>query len=113
MSKSNLEEKLAWYIRLNNLPEPEREHRFHPKRKWLFDFAWPEEKLALEVEGGVWTNGRHSRGSGFTADCEKYNEAALLGWTVIRVTDEHIDNGAAIDWLRRALKVQGAEAPPF
>jgi hypothetical protein len=50
---------------------------------------------------------------GFSADCEKYNEAALLGWRLIRVTGDHIENGAAIDWIRRALSEQGAERAPF
>lgn len=104
---------MALHIRVNGLPEPEREYQFHPRRKWRFDFAWPEHRVALEVEGGIWSGGRHTTGAGFAADCEKYNEAALMGWTVIRVTGDHIDSGAAVDWLRRALVPQGVEAPPF
>lgn len=68
-----------------------REYRFHPKRKWLFDFAFPMHNLAIEVEGGIWTGGRHTRGKGFEADCEKYLEAALLGWTVLRLTAKQIN----------------------
>lgn len=63
---------------------PVVEHRFHPVRKWRFDFAWPEHRVALEVEGGVWTGGRHTRGSGFVKDVEKYNAAGRLGWIVLR-----------------------------
>jgi hypothetical protein len=62
------------------------EYKFHPTRKWPFDFAILELKIAFEIEGGVWINGRHNRGSGFIEDCHKYMEAALLGWTVIRLT---------------------------
>lgn len=62
-----------------------QEHKFHPSRKWRFDFAWVPEKVALEVEGGVFQIGRHNRPGGFIGDCEKYNEAAVAGWTVIRV----------------------------
>ncbi len=113
MSKSELEATLDLYIRANKLPEPARELRFHPKRKWSFDFAWPVNRLAVEVEGGVWQGGRHTTGAGFSEDCVKYNEAALLGWTVIRVTADHIHDGSAIDWIRRALVAQGAEKAPF
>ncbi len=60
------------------------EYKFHPARKWRFDYAFPDILVALEVEGGVWTGGRHTRGKGFMGDIEKYNEAALLGWKVLR-----------------------------
>jgi very-short-patch-repair endonuclease len=82
---------------------PEREHRFSPTRRWRFDFAFPESKLAVEVEGGVWTAGRHTRGTGFSKDCEKYAEAAVLGWRVIRVTTEMVNDGSAINYTLRAL----------
>lgn len=62
------------------------EYRFHPKRKWRFDAAWPEKMIAVEFEGGIWTGGRHTRGKGYENDCEKYNNALLLGWRVFRLT---------------------------
>lgn len=65
---------------------PEREYRFHPTRKWRFDFAYVAEKIAIECEGGTWQGGRHTRGEGFERDCEKYNTAAVLGWRVLRFT---------------------------
>ena len=102
-SVSKLEETLLLQIRASKLPEPVRECRFHETRRWRADFAWPEQKLLVEVEGGHWTGGRHTRGSGFDADCEKYAEAVLDGWRVIRVTGTHIRNAQAIDWIRRAL----------
>ena len=68
------------------LPMPVTEHRFHPSRKWRFDYAWPDAKVALEVEGGVWTGGRHTSSAGFLKDIEKYNAAARLGWRVLRCT---------------------------
>lgn len=113
MSKSELESTLALYIRANELPEPITQLRFHPKRRWMFDFAWPAQRVALEVEGGVWSGGRHTSGKGFTDDCVKYNEATLQGWRVLRVTGGQIEDGSAIDWLRRALTPQGAEPSPF
>ena len=85
------------------LPAPVAEHRFHPTRLWRFDFAWPEHRVAVEIEGGIWTQGGHTRGRGFRADMEKYNEAALHGWTVLRYTPKQIKNGAALEHLRRAL----------
>jgi very-short-patch-repair endonuclease len=69
---------------------PVQEFKFHQTRKWRFDFAWPDKKIALEVEGGVFTNGRHTRASGFLKDMEKYNNAALLGWRIIRTTPQKI-----------------------
>ena len=100
---SHLEESLALQIRAAELPEPKREFKFHPERKWRFDFAWPDAMLAVEAEGGVWTGGRHTRGGGFIADCEKYNAAALAGWRVLRFPACAIDAGSAIDMIELAL----------
>lgn len=81
-----------------------REHKFHPTRRWRFDFAFVELKLAVEVEGGTMGGkGRHSRGTGYEKDCEKYAEAALLGWFVIRVTTRMVQDGRAIALIERAL----------
>jgi hypothetical protein len=84
------------------LPAPVAEHRFHVERKWRFDYAWPVLKIALEVEGGVWTNGRHTRGAGFLKDCEKYNAAAVMGWRVLRVTPATLRTADTCEMLRRA-----------
>jgi hypothetical protein len=65
---------------------PVTEHKFHPTRKWRFDYAFPDSMVAVEVEGGVWTGGRHTSGAGFIKDMEKYNTALLHGWRVYRVT---------------------------
>jgi len=65
------------------------EYRFHPVRRWRFDHANPEYKVAIEYEGGIWTNGRHTRGTGYKNDCDKYNAAQLLGWRVLRYTTSH------------------------
>ena len=70
------------------------EYKFHPTRKWRFDFANIEKHIAVEVEGGVWIRGRHTRGQGYIADMEKYNEAALLGWRVIRATPQQVRSRA-------------------
>ena len=72
------------------LPLPETEHKFEPLRKWRFDYAWPDAKIALEVEGGVWSGGRHTRGAGFIGDMAKYNHASVLGWRVLRVQPQDL-----------------------
>lgn len=69
-----------------------REHQFHPRRRWRFDFALPERRIAIEVEGGVFSQGRHTRGVGFMKDCEKYNAATALGWRIFRFPANHISH---------------------
>ncbi|MDH1635780.1 hypothetical protein [Aeromonas caviae] len=88
---------------LVGFPDPATELLFHPKRKWRFDYAWEEQKLALEVHGGIHSGGRHTRGRGFVEDRAKMNEATLLGWTVLEVTPEHIKSGQLRAWLLSAF----------
>lgn len=86
-------------------PEPEQEYRFHPTRRWRFDFAWVDARVAVECEGGTWTRGRHTRGGGFEKDCEKYNSATAMGWRVFRVTSGMLtkDPAAFVDMVYRAV----------
>lgn len=74
---------------------PDAEHRFHPERKWRFDFAWPEAKLAIEVNGGG-SRGRHNTVMGATRDAEKLNAAQTLGWAVLQYTVVSVKNAEAI-----------------
>ena len=67
-------------------PYPKRECRFHPTRKWRFDFAWERERVAVEMEGGVFVGGGHTRGRQYTMNCQKYNAATVAGWRVLRYT---------------------------
>lgn len=90
----------------NTLPTPVVEYRFFMERRWRFDYAWPLEKIALEVEGGIWTRGRHVRGTGFLADSEKYNCATLLGWRVVRTTPDALLSDATRDLLQKLFRVQ-------
>ena len=96
-------------IRLATLPEPQLEYQFHANRQWRFDFSWKRYLVACEVEGGIWMKTKtgyskgHAHPERFEKDCEKYNEASLYGWTVIRVTPKMIRDGRALDWLERAL----------
>jgi very-short-patch-repair endonuclease len=77
----------------------EEELRFHPVRRWRFDFAHIEALVAIEIEGGTWVGGRHTRPAGFHKDCEKYNEATLCGWTIFRLTHQMI-NGEFIERIQ-------------
>ncbi len=104
MGKSEIEELLAWQMKITGLPKPKREFRFHDTRRWRFDFAYPEYRLGIEVEGGTWVQGRHSRGAGFEKDCEKYSEAAILGWLIIRMTTDMVKDGRGIAFVKRALE---------
>jgi very-short-patch-repair endonuclease len=61
------------------------QYKFSPTRRWRSDFYIPAKKVLIEIEGGIWTNGRHTRGRGFINDCEKYNYATLSGYNVIRI----------------------------
>jgi hypothetical protein len=92
----------AWF-RDAGLPEPEFEWRFHPTRKWRFDLAWPGHKVALEVDGGIWVAGRHSRGAGVKADWEKVNTAQLLGWRVFKCEPKDLTTMDTADMIRMAL----------
>lgn len=98
-----------------SLPEVIREHKFHPDRRWRFDFAFPHKDimLAIECEGGTrkQTGGGYSAGHGhpdrFESDCEKYNEAAISGWRVLRFTAGMIDDArATMDAIARALGLE-------
>lgn len=77
----------------NGLPPLEREHRFCVDRKWRFDFALVEQRIAVEVDGGTRQNGRHNRAGGYAKDAEKINAAQGLGWTVFRFSDVMLKEG--------------------
>jgi hypothetical protein len=105
LTGSDPEITLVWQLKVSGLPEPVREFRFMDERKWRFDLAWPAHGLiAVEVEGGIYSAGRHSRGAGMEADMVKYNRAAELGWRVFRYSPRMIDNGEALAQLERVLK---------
>ena len=80
-----------------------KEYRFHSTRKWRFDYAIPEHKIAIEVEGGVWTGGRHTSPKGFLGDMEKYNTATVMGWRVLRTTPEDLLARATFLMIRRTI----------
>lgn len=89
--------------RAYGLPEPEAEVRFHPTRRWRFDWAWRDARVALEINGGVWTKGRHTRGAGYLRDLEKLNAAQLAGWIVLQCQPQDVANGTVAGLLIEAL----------
>ena len=84
---SRLERRFLLYWQSLGGPELKREFRFHMDRKWRADFAHVESRTLIEVEGGIYVQGRRNRPQGFAADAEKYLEAALAGWRVVRLAD--------------------------
>jgi very-short-patch-repair endonuclease len=100
---SSLEAALALHIRAAGLPEPVREYRALPPRRWRFDFAWPDRRLLVEVHGGTWARGRHTRGAGFERDREKMNAATLAGWRVLEFTGDMVDDGRAVADITEVL----------
>ena len=82
----------------------ETEYKFDSKRKWRFDYCIPDKRVAIEYEGGAFTNGGHTRGLGYSNNCEKYNAAAIQGWRVLRYTVKSLRNSKAVaDEIVRAI----------
>lgn len=81
-----------------------KEYRFHPTRRWRFDYAFPEYKIAIEVEGGVWTQGRHTRPKGFLNDIEKYSTATVMGWRVLRTTPSELCTRETLQMIKTATQ---------
>jgi len=101
-SKSTTIPSVAWEAFGCGQPVPE--FKFHPDRKWRCDYAWPEQRLVVEIEGGIWTGGRHTSGAGFTQDMEKYNALAELGYRILRYPPSKRGRfGVDFDQVRRAL----------
>lgn len=95
------EETFALHCQAYRIPV-EREYRFCARR-WRLDFALVDKRIGIEVEGGTWTNGRHSRGSGYERDLDKYNALAKMGWIVFRYTTAMVTNGTAINEILEVL----------
>ena len=99
------------YFKECGLPEPQTEYRFHPVRKWRFDFAWPYEMVDdepvapvyLECDGGVFTAGRHTRGAGVIKDQEKRNAATVLGWRGLWCIPSTLCTSDMVDTIKAAL----------
>ena len=80
------------------MPAPETEYIFYSKRRWRIDYAWPDVKLAIEIEGGVYSKGRHVRPRGFVGDLEKYNMLTECGWVLLRYQPGKKKNDITVDY---------------
>lgn len=119
---SHLEETLARQLHWMKVPPPEFEYRFAAEhvggpgkglisrlekaelKDWRFDFAWPYLKFAVEIEGGGWSGGRHTRGKGFADDLRKYEKAMLIGWVIYRCDGDMVNSGQAVRTIRAMIK---------
>jgi very-short-patch-repair endonuclease len=99
---NEFEAKLARELKTLKI-EFEQEFEFHPKRKWRADFHLVDKKILVEVEGGIWTGGRHTRGKGYLGDLEKYNAATMMGFQVIRFSTDQVKSGLAIQQIEKMV----------
>jgi len=102
--RTELARRLERDMEAAGIPTPVKEYHFHPTRKWAFDYAWPDRNLAVEVDGGVFAQGRHQRPMGVVNDNDKLNEAARLGWTVLRFTRIEIMGGRVKKGTRKGCE---------
>jgi hypothetical protein len=104
-----LEDSLAGQMHMAGFPEPVREFPFARPigRNWRADFGWPFIRLIVECEGGIWSAGAHVRGTGYSEDLDKYNQAALMGYMVLRFTKEMVEDGRALGVIERGMKRRG------
>lgn len=93
---------MAGQMRIHQLPPFQRQFRFDPVRRWTVDFAFPQHKLIVEFEGGVWRRGggAHSHPTNIMRDIEKYNAATLAGWSILRFTDLNVKDFSAIETIK-------------
>ena len=110
MAASRLESKFLLLWRVAQGPPLEREVKFHASRRWRADFAHMGSRTLIEIEGGIFIpgGGRHNRGGGYAKDAEKYLEAVLAGWTVIRLTEKQLEIGS----IERIASFTQREAAP-
>jgi hypothetical protein len=94
----------------HGLPKPIPQYLFHETRKWRFDFAWDQwlgfsknPLVALEIDGGIYSGGRHTRGAGYRKDQEKMNEAVIIGWRVLHCQPCDVKSGKVFEMLKRVF----------
>lgn len=88
-----LKNRFEWQWAFHGGPDMEKEVRFHPVRMWRFDYALPDYKLAIELDGGTYRKegGAHSGGAAAKRDRQKSNAAVVLGWKLFRFTTDMIN----------------------
>lgn len=100
MAKKDIEDLFEQQILDAKLPLVTREFKFHPTRRWRADFCFVRPKIICEIMGGVWSHGAHVRPLGYEGDCEKMNNAVILGYKVMYFTSKMVKDGRAIEWLK-------------
>lgn len=105
--RTSLQDKFLTCWR-GDCPTPVAEYRFHPTRKWRFDFAWPEHKVAVELHGGAFVQGAHVRGQHQASDFDKLNQAMLLGWKVLQFNTLHCKDMAGVVLIVRQAIVEAS-----
>lgn len=80
------------------------EYDFHPTRNWRFDYAIIDYKIAIEQDGGVWTGGRHTNPIGYQKDLEKFNEAAAMGWLILKFTPDQMMKTSTLDLIAKTVQ---------
>lgn len=103
--QSVLENQFAFACKVSGIAKPQTQYRFDPVRRWRFDFAWPEQRVAVEIDGGLHCRGRHIRPEGYKRDCEKLNAAVLANWRVLRFVADQIKSGDAVAVVLKALGI--------
>ena len=101
---SDAERLFYWQIKSIRLELPTQQYKFCATKKWSADFAWVKRRIIVEVEGGIWVNGRHVRPLGFIADCWKYNWATQHGWQLFRFPSDWVKSGDALNLIEEILK---------
>ena len=113
--QSDLERTLYDKIVSAGLPQPVcvftgngKQWRFHPVRRWRFDFAWPDKEMmiAMECQGGLWRGKGHGTGAKYRADREKAAYAQFMGWVYLEASVDMIRDGMAVELLRQAFLVR-------
>lgn len=93
----------------DKLPPFECEYRFDEERRFRFDFAIVEHRLAVEIDGAIWARGAHSSPMGILRDMEKLNLAVMRGWWVLRFTPAQVKSGEAIETVKKWLEGRSSE----
>ena len=104
--KSHLETALQSSFRAHRVDGWVREYKFHPHRRWRFDFAFLGEKIAVEIQGGTYVRGKHSRGRAQRNDIEKHNAAVVLGWRVLYGDTDMVRSGELTQTVLKLLNGQ-------
>lgn len=107
--RTRLERMLWRRIEEAGLPLPVKQFYWaRPERMFRSDFAYVAERILLEVQGGIWAAnpGRHNRGSGYQADCERSNLAVILGWKLLAFTERMIKSGEAVQTIKLAIETR-------